>query len=480
MTVTRHISIDDKYMEKMKPYMEKHKGNFGAILREMIDHSGLYGSRMNSLAIDIPLFSWMLKEIDGILAPDNVLDEMIDPMLINSMRELEEYMNRRLGELEWDTDLVLKYDTDKFPSHIMIDIRGTPAKTKLVACILSQHLVKNSLEQAPLEIKYVVIFNDSIKVELSRSNKNEAQKSLITFFGEMDEVIKAIKSRPAFWRAIISRHILSNYNMVTVHRNYFEDLLADKIPGGEIMIETLAKKPVQEIPLKEMLLMIKEIYETSRIVDRVDIDGDTITVSHNYRNKEAIEKLKNSLVLLLEENGHLYDAKSTANMIVLMHRPDVGVKINEIVDNLKTSDSRVDQELIIFMAFVKGLEDTLDIPISLTALGRRIGRSLMHEYEKENGLKNWELQTFQKALETIDSKLHRESEWKLNGNNLLYTIRKCNIVAQRDTFDTYVCHTIRETFKGAMSYAFGKRAELNIKKLLTHGDNFCEVAIQIH
>jgi len=58
----------------------------------------------------------------------------------------------------------------------------------------------------------------------------------------------------------------------------------------------------------------------------VDIDKGAIMVSHNYRNNEAIEKLKKSLVMLLEANGHLYDAKSTANMIILMHKREVGIK----------------------------------------------------------------------------------------------------------------------------------------------------------
>jgi len=35
MNVTKHISLDDDSIEKMKPYMEKHGGNFGNALREI-------------------------------------------------------------------------------------------------------------------------------------------------------------------------------------------------------------------------------------------------------------------------------------------------------------------------------------------------------------------------------------------------------------------------------------------------------------
>jgi predicted hydrocarbon binding protein len=479
MTVTRHISLDDDHIEKMKPYLEKHNGNFGAALREIINLAGKYSPRMNSSAIDISLFNWTLSEIDGTLVPGDVLDETINPALINSMGRLEEYLKRRFSELEWDIDPVLKYDSDTFPSDVLLEIKGAPQKIKFAARMVSQYLVKNSLEHAPLEIKNVMEFNECIKVELSRSNKKDAQSSLYNFFGGMDEVMKIVKNRPAFWKAVIQRHLLSNYNMVTVHRNYFEDMLADKIPLGEITIENLAKKPLHEIPLKEMLSLIKEVYETSRIAERVDVDNDTIALFHNFRTKEAIEKLKKSLVMLLEANGHLYDATLVANMIVLKHRPDVGTRINEIVDNLKTSNSTVDLELLLFMAFLKGIKDIPDIPLSLTALGRRFGASLMQEYESENGIKRWNLESFKKALEIIDSRLHRESEWKLEGNNLLYTIKRCSLVTEGNTFDTYICHTIRETFKGAVNYAFGGKAEFSVNKSIIQGDNFCEVTIRI-
>ncbi len=276
-----------------------------------------------TLAIDKSLFNWMLEQVEDALLPDDVLDGLINPALIDSMSELEDYLEHRFGELDWGINLSLKYDSNVFPYEVLIEIRGSHARIKFVASILSQYLIKNSLNRVPLGIKSITDLNDCMKVELSRSNKMEAKKSLITFFGGRDEVIKAIDNNPAFWKALMNSHISSNYNMVTVHRNYFEDLLAGKVPAGEITIETLAKKPIKEIPLREMLFLLKEVYETSGVADRVDIDNDTVIVSHGYRTKEAVEKLKKSLAVLLEANGHLYDVKSTAGMIMLTHRPDV-------------------------------------------------------------------------------------------------------------------------------------------------------------
>ncbi len=479
MPVLRHISLDDEYVDKMKPYLEKNSGNLCTSFKEILRLAGKYSSRMNSSAIDTVLLNWLLKEVEGTLIPDKVFDEILDPGLMTSMTKFEKFVKQRIEELEWDIEIVFKYDSVTLPSQILIEMRGSPKKTKFLASMLSKYIVKNSLEYSPLEIKFVVNINSCIKIGFFRSNKKDSQMSLNTFFGNLNEIMNVIRSHPDFWKDIIHRHVASNYNMVTVHRNYLEDIFTDKIPHGEIMIETMAKKPVQDIPLKELLPLIKEVYEAARVVDRVNIENETIIVSHYFRNKNAVERLKNGLVMLLESNGHLFDAKTTTNMIVFSHRPDVGMKMNEIVDNLRSSNSTLDQELMMFMAFLEGLREIPDIPISLTTLGRRIGRSLLKEYEKENNIKDWNLEAFKKAMETIDSKLHRVSEWKLENRDLIYTIRQCSISETGNTFDRYICHTIREAFKGVLSQAFGNKAELKINNLLSRGDSFCEVSIRI-
>jgi predicted hydrocarbon binding protein len=480
MTVSRHISMDDEHLEKIKPYLTKYHGNFGGALKELIDKGKLYRSSKNAQLIDIYLLHWMLEQMEGILIPDNLLNELIVPFLQNdSMKKCGENLNCCFHDIGLDVHLDLKCDNDTLPSVVIIEIKGQPNNTKFAAKIASQYLVNYSLHHSPFEIRSVTNYEDSYKVDFAISNEKEAQKSLIRFFGDMDEIINVIKTRPDFWRSIIKKHVLCDYSMVTVHRNCFEDLAGNKIPTEDITIENLANKPIREIPHKEMLSLIKKVYETSKIVDKLDIENDSLIVSHSYRKEKAINRLKNSFIILLESNGHLYDAKCVANKIVLTHRPDVGIKINEIVNDLKFSNSGVDHQLIMFMAFIKGLKDIPDVPLSLTVLGRRIGKSLMQEYETENNIKKWDLEVFQKALEKIDSKLQRESEWKLEEKNLLYTIRKCKVATDGNIVEAYSCHIVRETFKGAMSYAFGNRAELQVKKLLTHGDNVCQVLIRI-
>lgn len=477
MIRSKNISLDDECLKKMESFVNRHEGNFSAAIREIIDNAEK-PLPDNAVVVEESLFDWMLDNIDGRLIPDNVLNTILGPSLINRIDNLEKFVNRRLDELHWGITVNIDYDNIP-PSNIMIHVTGLSYKLGLVSRIISQFIVRN--QDIPFAIKSVINIGNNIKVELTKtSNTKEGFKSLMNFFGGFEDIAMAIRDRPSFWKCIVNRHILSNYQMVTIHRNYYEDILSGNIPMGEIMIETIAKKPIREIPLKEVLPLIKQVYESSRVVDRVEIRDNNIILFHGYRNRDAIEKIKKQLIMLMESNGHLYDGKITASMIMFEHRPDVGIKINEIVNSLKASDSKFDHQLIMFVTSLKELRNLADTTMSISVLGRRMGEALMQEYGKENNIKEWDLENFQKAFMAIDSKIHRDSEFKLENNKLLYRIRKCGITSEGNSFDAYICRAAREAFKGALNFAFGNKAELNINKLVTHNDNFCEVIIRIY
>lgn len=318
-TVSRNISLNKEHIEMLKPTLEKNKGNFSAAIRDVICQSATAGSFKEPISVDNFVLNWMVKETDGLLLPDNILDEMINPVLMGSMENLESFLNDKFNELRWDIGIVLKYDSNISPSDVLVEIRGDPQRFNLAASLISQFLVKNSVDNMPLKIESTINQDKYMSVELTSSTRNDAISSLATFFGGADEMTGTINSRPDFWKAVFDAHISSNYNMVTIHRNYFEDLFTDKVPVGEITIENLARKPIREIPLGEMLCLIKQVYESSGIIDKVEISDENLILFHSYRNKDAIERLRKSFVMLLNAGGHIYDARSTANMIILTH-----------------------------------------------------------------------------------------------------------------------------------------------------------------
>jgi predicted hydrocarbon binding protein len=219
------------------------------------------------------------------------------------------------------------------------------------------------------------------------------------------------------------------------------------------------------------------MYETARVVDRIDLEGENIKVFHSFRNPEAIDTLKKIFIRVLEENGHTYDPRSTSNLILLQHRPEIGIKMIELLENLKESNSRFDKEIVTFLTFLHDLKQVPDVKESILSLGRRMSRQILKEYEKEHNVKKWDMKTFQEAFATIDAKILRQSEWHYENNSLIYIVRKCSLVTLKGTFSTEICHLTRGIFKGSIEYAFKGNAELNIIKLLTHGDDRCEVCI---
>src|SRR3990167_6642096 len=142
--ISRHISIDEEYFERIKPYIEKHSGSLGAALREIISQVEMYNSHTK---IDPSLSDWIFKEAEGRLVPDSVIDGIIDPNLINSMKKLDEYLNNRFSKSEWNININLEADSDAIPSNILIDIRGSPSKINVVAGILSKYLIRHSSER---------------------------------------------------------------------------------------------------------------------------------------------------------------------------------------------------------------------------------------------------------------------------------------------------------------------------------------------
>lgn len=345
--ISRHISIDEEYLNRIKPYIDEYNNNLGAALKDIIYQVKIQDSHTN---VDTPLFDWMIKEVENRLIPDNIVDRIIDPSLINSIEELGKYINNRFNQLKWniDIDLEWKYDNEIICSNITIKnitirIRGDPHRIKFVAGILSQYLIRYSSEISEISslgIESVTNINEYIRIELSRMDKKQSIESLHKFFGNMDEISEAIRDKSSFWKIIIEEHVLSSYKMVTIHKNCFEDILSDNISTGDMMIEILTKKTLQEMPLTELLSTIKNVYETSRIVDTVEIDNNDIILYHNYRDQQTIDKLKKMLVTLLENGGHSYDAISTSTMIILRHIPKIGFG----------------QELTQFVTFLNGLK----------------------------------------------------------------------------------------------------------------------------
>ena len=483
MVVRKHISFEKKDLDKIKPFLVRHNGNFSAAIREVIDlainpkPTLTYSDRV--LLFDYETADHLLKKTRFLIPDKELIYEIADPTLLNSISGALEYFNMKYKELGWGLDFMISSDSDTAPATAVLTITGEnehliDLASKLFSLFIAQmkHMGIEDISRRTKSIRISYRLRDRVETAFS---------DLFSHLGTMNELFSETEKKPDFWSNIVKKYHDSNYKMVSVHFNHYEDLLAKRIPIGEIGIELLAKRPIKDIPLHEFLHLMKEVYETAGVVERIDINIDNLQVFHSYRNPRAVDTLKKILLRLMEMNGHTYTAISTRNLIILNHMPEIGIRISELITNLCDSGSNFDMELIGFLTFLGGIRDAPDVSNPIRALGYRMSQQILREYEKEHRIQNWDMKSFQEAFSAIDSRIGRLSEWKcIDDNSACYSVKKCNLVQMSYPLNVNICHFSRGVFRGAVEYAFKNDADVKVLKLLPNGDDRCEVCIQAH
>ncbi|HUV83633.1 MAG TPA: hypothetical protein VMW53_11260 [archaeon] len=480
MIIRKHISINKKDDDKIKPFVLKHDGNYSAAIRDIIDiavdgkihldHSE------NFMLFDSSIANMLLKKTIGIIPEKEILYEIADPAVFGSVSNTMEYFRNKFHELEWGSKFSMNCDNDTTPTTAVLSLEnGNYPLLDLSARILSLYLAV----EKHLGIEKIDLRSNSIMLTFTlKASEETAVHDLNRHLGFMQDLYSEIEERPNFWMGLVKKYQDSNYRTVAVHIDTFEELLAKKTPVGEIGIELNAKRPVKEIPHREFLNILKDVYETSRVAEHVDIEEDTVKVFHSYRNPKAINTLEKILLNQFKANGHTYAAKSTRNLIIFRHMPEIGMRISKLIENLKKSGSSFDKELITYLTFLNGLKDAPEVGESIRVLGYMMSQHIFREYEKEHDIPEWNLKTFQEAFSILDSKIGRVSEWRsMDEHSICYVVKNCNLVQIGGEFNIDICQLSRGFFKGSLEYAFKDNAEMKIIRLVSHGDDICAVQI---
>jgi len=409
-----------------------------------------------------------LEQSKGLIIDQDALIDIIDPFKITSMPQLQDYLNERYKGFGWQVEIQIEYDDALYPTKAGVVINGNYRnRLEFVAGIIGLYLANYK----DLGITSIRRRMGSMKIDLQKRNTpEEAYMDLLVHFGYFQDILKELNTRPDFWKNLIKEHSATNYSLVTLHRNFYEDLLVGRIPKAIMTIEAVSRRPIEEMPMQELLRTLKQVAETARIINRIDFEDNIIKIYHGYRNMRAADRVKEIFLGIMEASGYVYTAELTSNLIILRHQPAVEKKILELLEKLKSGEQIFPHGLLEYLAFLR--DEHLDIREYIRILGRRIGRHVIQDYEKVYGIKNWTLASFQQAFSAVDAKLGRQSEWELSNNTIRYTVRKCPISSNAE-----LCHIHRNVFRGALEYAFEGRAELEIIKLLSHHDDHCEVRI---
>ena len=121
--IRKNVSMEDEYLQKLQPFLEKNNGNLSAAIRDVIEfadaalqghesvedaleyftqNSTKYPEIRNNLIesgecilVSQLSFRWLIENTDGILVDDELVSEIFNPYQIKNVPDLLEYLNIR-------------------------------------------------------------------------------------------------------------------------------------------------------------------------------------------------------------------------------------------------------------------------------------------------------------------------------------------------------------------------------------------------
>jgi len=484
----RNITLEKKHLDILSPLLEKNQGNISATIRDIIDFADImiksHGSIENAiddavsierienqrLLVDQVIWQWLLECSRGVIPEKMIVESIIEPHFHSDIEGLATQFNDLCIKLGWKTKISLKAPLTYILSG------GSENQRELIAKLICSCLIDQKIGINLLSHRYSLT-----KLELVEMNsQSEAYNNCLMHLGYLDTSISEIRSRPVFWNSLIKTHIYTDYQMITVHRKNYEKLTSGIEPGDTDIFSIFSGMPCININLQQLLPVIKSVFETSRIVDRVEIEQDTLKIFHSYTKDKAIKAITRTVLSILEQNGYHYEAIQASSIIILQHKTEIDGRISELVNNLISSKGNFNHELMTFLIFLDGIKDKTLINSKVKELGFRMGEQILREYEKEFNITDWDLEKFKEAFSDIDQKVGRESTLELIDANVMhYIVSKCQIAHRQGKFNEYLCNLTNGLLKGAVDYVFKGDAVIKVEKMIPSGDDYCEFYIVI-
>ncbi|MCL7413523.1 MAG: hypothetical protein M8353_07915 [ANME-2 cluster archaeon] len=342
MIIRKNIALEQKHMNKLKPLLQKNDNNLSAAVRDAIDFAdmaiNLFGTLNEAkthltntqpvlshleetiqsgqnVVISYPTLLWFLKYSGGILMDREIVEEVLDPLNIDTISELDRKMNEICQEFGWQIKVSLFSMDNLEPESVTLMISdGSEALREFVAL----HIAQFFAYKLNLDVEIMHLRATSLRVDFRKIESNTRFKGLEKYFGYNSQVVNELLRQPTFWRTLVTVHVVTNYNIVSIGRDNFANVLANKPLKNTSIIESFVEKHISDIPFQEFLETIKLLHENMGLVEKIEYsDMETIKIYHGYKNEDAIKRLTDFYIYLLESNGHSFSAKYSASLIIL-------------------------------------------------------------------------------------------------------------------------------------------------------------------
>ncbi|MDD3041364.1 MAG: hypothetical protein PHW56_00170 [Methanosarcinaceae archaeon] len=343
--IRKNISMEPEYLEKLRPFLEKNKGNLSAAIRDVIDladsaledHAsveevmeqlsagkGLSALRNrlieNGECVLVSSFAFMglIRETEGILVEEDIVSELFNPYRIKTVSDLVEYLNTRSRNLGWGLEVSVHPGKDKVPEKIVVSNGEDSAFRALIAEMISIFLAL----YLDMDVSFVHRKSNSFQVYLKeyRAAGREIPPGVKKYFGALDSAFREIKNWPDFWIPLIENYRQHRYDYVSLPGEVFEAFLGGEVPDMRKYLEAPSSRPIEEIPLPDLVASLRAFASTTQLVRTVEseLEGGKMDVKirHRYSSEKTVSKLVEFFSSIFKAAGYAVEVKVVSNLII--------------------------------------------------------------------------------------------------------------------------------------------------------------------
>ena len=489
MNLRKSISLDEEYLKKIEPLIQKHNGNLSAVIREIIDLADYaykdpdYVKRLisgfkNKQSLTSSTLAWALKDLAG-RRPDREFVNNIIGNDIYSISFLEKRLNELLGEVYWDSSIKITSDDERAPHNASFIITGkNQDMNRFIGALIAVFVS----EKYDLGISSTRSENNSFEMHMVRGTREWALKSTNDHFGYMEPAFSEFYKRPDFWNMVLTLYSRMNYNLVVIPKQSFEEILGGKTSHKiTTVIERFYGFPINQIPAEELLKRIKDIYQCTGLIENAHIDKESLILYHSFTEPESIKNLAHMFVELLRLSGHAYSSVTSRNLIVLNPIPGTGKILIKMIDTMRNSDVQFDKyhsDLLKMLDMLKNMPSNEEL---IRSLGWKFGIVIIESYQKSKKISNWDEETFITYMKETSALLKMDSTWEIINKNAIYGRISRFPWAENDNRINNLNYTfVKGMFQGWVSHAFGEETEIVFTMPSKDpGNDFSEIYIDL-
>jgi len=347
--VRKNISIDQCYVDKLQPFLEKNNGNLSAAIREAIEISSRVmdgkmaldaekyvnnvpqNTEIRNKLIDTDefilvhrtMFEWFSKKTSGLLIDESTIYELINPYKFRKIPEIINYLNTLYEKLGWKIKVSAECQGAPEPELVTLTFsNGNPSFREHLAHGVALYLVK----QMKLDVQGMYSRSNVTKLYLKRFKYLDYEKVPEGFeghFGSMDGTFREIRKKPDFWKNLIQLYRQHNYQRISIQKTIFEGLVSGRVPDVADMVrdfEFLAGKPPDALTLSEHIMIFKELYLTDNIGSDIEVSTEKgheyIKLIHEYSDEKVREYVTQYYSNMLRALFYPFTVTSGPNLIL--------------------------------------------------------------------------------------------------------------------------------------------------------------------